>query len=152
MFNKYISFRDLILKTQHPSPHPTKWPGFEDHCCIPQSHKCLLLSSPSARSAAQGLRKPERNQGQDLQVGLPLIHTQRWEVPLPLRPSWWTLRKLERICSSINSPTPLAPRHHPFETGKTVKTRLSLKMRIEDTYSPELLGVDNSRGPEFSLL
>ena len=75
MFNKYIPFRDLMLKTQHPFSHFTESPSAQDHGYQPQNHRHFLLwSSPFYQfswSEPHGLRGPGEKSRQDLQVGLP---------------------------------------------------------------------------------
>lgn len=146
MFNKYIPFRDLMLKTQHPFSYFTELPSSQDHGYQPQKHgHFLLCSSPFYQfswSEPYGLRGPGEKSRQDLQGGLPPQIAMRVLPALHVslmnsRTAW------ENVLSWLFIPPTPGSRHQPFPTTprqKTVRIRvqkgLTLTMQIKDTQLP----------------
>lgn len=136
MFNKYIPFRDLMLKTQHPFSHLTKLPSRY----IPQNHGCLLLlSSPFCQvSDSQSQRAGEKSGSEPLGDGVCPSSINRSEssrcpsgLPNELQGS------LGEYALSIIYPRPRSqpssPLHNTISKTFKISVRLTLEILIKDT-------------------
>lgn len=133
MFNKYIPFGDLMLKTQHPFSHPTKLHSSRDHHYLPPKSWTGAFSTLVRLSAGSTAQDHMGSEG----TGEIKVRTSRCICPSPINKQETSCcppglsnepqEGLEEYVLSVASPAP-SPRDHPFSATTSSKR---LKIRAE---------------------